>query len=386
MTSFGAFALITLLLAAVAGAVTAWVRWRRWRAEEQDTRLLTGIVDLRRSVRDGQLDVRLPAKGRGFTRDVETAVNRLLDEVVVYFRTRKSDTETLTDALDSLAGVVTRTVAELDSTVVQLEGLGVELGRRASATVGDAPILDALAMLRAGDERLSGHCETAVALSDRSRAAVSDCQRAVTQLRASLAGLADDTAAITRALQTLQARWASVRAGVDDVARAAGTTEVLAVNAALAAGRAHDARHDVDLLAADIDEVAHVVGQGLARIGGAIAACEEGLSQVLNAAERQRRGVAADGAGELDGALARIHELPLSLAELATSLSGIAASRSEATTSLSAARPDDGRLADELQTWTALAQRAGSELARAIGLLTDARRHAQRLLETEAAR
>jgi chromosome segregation ATPase len=377
------FAVIALLLVAVAGAVAAWVRWRRWRAEEQDTRLLTGIVDLRRSFRDGHVHMRLPAKGRGFTRDVETAVNRLLDEIVGHFRGRQAGTEALARALEALAEVVTRTVEQLDAAVVRVEGLGIELGRRALTTTGDAPMLDALAVLRTGDERFAGKCQTAAALADQSRSAASGCHQAFTQLRASLTELAGETAGITEGLQTLKARWTTVRTSVDDVARVAETTQVLAVSAALAAGREHEARDELDRFAAEVDEVAHGVTRGLARITGAVAACEEGMATLLGAADTGRRqlGVATDEASELDGALARIHELPSSLTELATALSGIAESQSQATTSLSAARPDASRLADELQTWTALARSVGSELARATGALTAARREAQRLLE-----
>jgi hypothetical protein len=387
MTPLGAFALMALLIVAVAGAVAAWVRWRRWRAEEQDTRLITGIVDLRRSFRDGQVHLRLPAKGRGFTRDVETAVNRVLDEIVGHFRGRQAETEALARALDALTDIVTRTVEQLDATVVQVEGLGIELGRRALTTIGDAPIdariLDALAVLRTGDERFAGHCQTAAALADQSRSAASECRQAFTRLRASLTELAGETAGITRGLQTLRARWATVRTSVDEVARVAETTQVLAVSAALAAGREPDSPDQLDRFAAEVDEVAHGVTRGLARMTGAVAACEEGMVTLLGAADTERRqlGVATGEASELDGALARIHELPSSLAELATVLSGIAESQSQATTSLSAARPDASRLTDELQTWTALAQRVGSELTRATGALTAARREAQRLLE-----
>jgi hypothetical protein len=383
MTSLGVLALVVVVLAAIAGAVVAWIRWRRWRAEEQDTRLLTGIVDLRRSFREGQLDVRLPARGRGFTRDVETAVNRLIDEVVAHFRGREMETGSLTRALDALAATVLRTVERLDATVVQVEGLGVELGRRADTTVGDAPILEALAALRAGDERFADHCRSTSALVDRLRAAASDCQQAFAQLRTSLGDVAEEMAGTTRGLNAFRARWTAVRAGVDDVARVAGTTQVLAVSAALAAGREHDAHEDLDRIAAEVDEVAHGVTRGLARITAAVAACEEGMANLLG--ETRRRDVATDEISALDGALARIGELPSHLAELATALSGIAASQAQATSSLTSAHPDASRLADELQTWTALAQRVGSELAEVTGALTAARREAQRLLHVEAA-
>ena len=121
MTSPGVLATVVVVLG-LAGAVVAWLRWRRWQADEQDTRLLTGIVDLRRSFREGQLEMRLPAKGRGFTRDVETAVNRVIDEVVAHFRVREIGTQALTRALDGLAATVLRTVERLDETVVQVEG------------------------------------------------------------------------------------------------------------------------------------------------------------------------------------------------------------------------------------------------------------------------
>jgi hypothetical protein len=378
-----AFAMIASLLVAVASAVVAWVRWRRWRAEEQDTRLLTGIVDLRRSFREGHVHTRLPAKGRGFARDVETAVNRLLDEIVGHFRGRQAEAEALTRALDGLAAVVTRTVEQLDATVVQVEGLGVELGRRALATNGDGPILEALAVLRAGDERFGGHGRTALALADQSRSAASECHRALTQMRANLAALAGETAGIARGLETLGARWTTIRTSVDDVARVAETTQVLAVSAALAAGREQEARDDIDRFAADVDEVAHGMTRGLARITGAVAACEEGMATLMGSADtgRRRLGIATDEASTLGEALARIDELPSNLTELATVLSGIVESQSQATTTLSVARPDASRLADELQTWTALAQRVGSELARATGELASARREAQRLLE-----
>jgi methyl-accepting chemotaxis protein len=383
MTSLGMLGIVAAVLAALAGAVVAWMRWRGWRGEEQDTRLLTGIVDLRRSVREGQLHVRLPAKGRGFTRDVETAVNRLIDEVVAHFRARRTETEALTGALDALAAAALRTVERLDATVVQVEGLGVELGRRAAATVGDAPILEALAALRAGDERFADHCRSASTLVGRLGAAASDCQQAFAELRSSLAEVADEMAGATRSLAAFRARWTAVRTGVEDVARVAGTTQVLAVSAALAAGRGNDVREDLDRIAAEVDEVAHGVSRGLARITGAVAACEEGMASLL--AETRQGGVAADEISALEGALARIGELPSHLAELATALSGIAASQAQATSSLTSAHPDASRLADELQTWTALAQRVGSELAEATDALTAARREAQRLLQVEAA-
>jgi hypothetical protein len=387
MTSFGTVAIVAVVLAALAGALAAWIRWRRWRAEEQDTRLLTGIVDLRRSFREGQVDRRLPAKGRGFTRDVETAVNRLIDELVAHFRARQVETESLARALDALASTVLRTVQRLDATVVQVEGLGVELGRRAPATVGDAPVLEALDALRAGDARFADQCRSAAALVDRLRATASDCQRAFAQLRTSLAEVSDEMGGTMRDLRAFRARWSAVRTGVDDVARVAGTTQVLAVSAALAAAREHDGREDLDRIAAEVDEVAQGVSRGLERITGAVAACEDGLAGLLAAGdgETRRLGVASDEISRLDVALARIGELPAHLAELATALSGIAAGQAQATSTLTSARPDASRLADELQTWTAVAQRVGSELAEATGTLTAARREAHRLLQVEAA-
>ena len=374
--------LATVVVLGLAGAVVAWLRWRRWQADEQDTRLLTGIVDLRRSFREGQLEMRLPAKGRGFGRDVETAVNRVIDEVVAHFRVREIGTEALTRALDALAATVLRTVERLDETVVQVEGLGVELGRRANAAPGDAPVLDALAALRAGDEHFADRCRSASTLVERLQAAASDCQRAFAQLRASLAEVAEDMAGTTRGLSAFRARWTAVRTGVADVARVAGSTQVLAVSAALAAGREHDGDEDLDRIAAEVDEVAHGVSRGLARITGAVAACEEEMASLVDVPQRD---VATDELSALDGALARIGDLPSHLAELAAALSGIAANQAQATSSLTSAHPDTSRLADELQTWTALAQRVGSELAEATGALTAARREAQRLLQVEAA-
>lgn len=370
--------LATVVVLGLAGAVVAWLRWRRWQADEQDTRLLTGIVDLRRSFREGQLEMRLPAKGRGFGRDVETAVNRVIDEVVAHFRVREIGTEALTRALDALAASVLRTVERLDETVVQVEGLGVELGRRANATSGDAPIVEALAALRAGDEHFADHCRSASSLVERLQAAASDCQRAFAQLRGSLAEVADEMAGTTRGLDAFRARWTAVRTGVADVARVAGSTQVLAVSAALAAGR----DEDLDRIAAEVDEVAHGVSRGLARITGAVAACEEEMASLVGVS---RRNVATDEISALDGALARIGELPSHLAELAAALSGIAANQAQATSSLTSAHPDTGRLADELQTWTVLAQRVGSELAEATLSLTAARLEAQRLRQVETA-
>ena len=381
MTSVGMLAIVAVVVAL--GGAVAWLRWRRWRAEEQDTRLLTGIVDLRRSFRDGQVHLRLPAKGRGFTRDVETAVNRLIDEVVAHFRARQIETESLSRALDALAATVLRTVERLDATVVQVEGLGVELGRRADATVGDAPILEALAALRTGDERFADHCRSAASLVERLRGAASDCQRAFAQVRASLGEVANEMAGTTRGLDAVRTRWTAVRTGVEDVARVAGTTQVLAVSAALAAEREYDAHEDIGRIAAEVDEVAHGVSRGLARITEAVAACEEGMATLV--AETRQLDVATNEISALDGALARLGELPSHLAELATALSGIAASQAQATSSLTSAHPDAGRLADELQTWTALARRVGSELVEATGALTAARREAQRLLQVEAA-
>jgi hypothetical protein len=382
MTSLAALGVIALLIAAFTGPVGKWVRWRRWRAEERDTRLLTGIADLRRSFREGRVNLRLPAQG-----DEETAVNQLLDDVVAHFRGRRAQAEARARALDALAGVLIRIVEQLDAAVLQVAGFGVELGRRALTTTGDVSNPDALAALRAGDERFAGQCQTAVALADQSRFAASACHRAFTQLQATLTELAGETDGITRALQTLRTRWTTMRTSVDDVARVAETTRILAVSAALAVGRDHDARNEFDRFAAEADEVAHGVTHGLAQITGAVATCEEGMVTLLGAGDTGRRqlGVATDGASDLDGVLAWIQALPSSLAELATALSGIAESRSQATASLVAARPDASHLADELQTWTEVAQRVGSELVRATGALTAARREAQRLLEAEAA-
>jgi methyl-accepting chemotaxis protein len=386
MTALGTLALIVVLLAAVAGAVVAWIRWRRWRAEEQDTRLLTGIVDLRRSIRDGQLDLRLPAKGRGFTRDVETAVNRLLDEVIGQFRAREPAAAALTRALDALAFVVGRTVEQLDAAAVQIEGLEAELGRRARTTVGEAPIVEALAAVRAGDDRLADHCQTVTGLADRSRALASECQQAFAQLRACLTELADEKAGVTHGLHGLQARWTTVRASFDEVARVAGATQVLAVNAALAAAPGPEAGNDFDRFAGDLDEVAHGVTHGLERITAAATACEQEMAHLLAAGdrERQRVGVVGDEAVRFDRALAQIHDFPSSLDQLSTALTAMAQSRAQATDGLSAARPDASRLADELQTWTAIARRVGSALTEATGVLAAARHEAARLLAPEA--
>src|SRR6185436_12308497 len=56
MMALRMLAVAALLLLGGGAGIVAWIRWRRWRAEEQDTRLLTGIVDLRRTFRDGDLD------------------------------------------------------------------------------------------------------------------------------------------------------------------------------------------------------------------------------------------------------------------------------------------------------------------------------------------
>jgi methyl-accepting chemotaxis protein len=331
-----------------------WVRWRRWRAEEQDTRLLTGIVDLRRHFRDGHLDERLPAKGRGFTRDVETAVNRLLDEASVHLRTREHEVATLAKALDLLGSVVARTVEQLETTAREIEGLGVELGRTASTAGGGLRFWEAVEMLRAGDERFAGHCQNAIVLADRSQSAAGQCHDALEHLRATLAELTREAAGTTEGVRALRAQWRELHTGLDAVAQATGTTEVLALNATLVARREGDPNRVLDRLATEADELAHDATRALARVRSVATDCED-----------------------------RIHELPPHLTALATALSGVAEVQTQASAHLSAARPDAVRLADEFQTWNALARRIGSVLADAAALLTATRREAERLLTRE---
>lgn len=386
MTVLEMLALVAASVVTAGVGATAWIRWRRWRGEEQDTRLLTGIVDLRRRFREGDLDGRLPAKGRGFARDVETAVNRLLDEASVHLRQRLGEAAALAQALDALGGAVARTVERLEATAGQIELLGAELGQRASTAVGGPPFWDALEALRADDARVAEHSRTAATLADHSRDAAARCQGALEQLRATLADLARQAAGTTEGGRALQKRWTEVRTGIEGFVQAAGSSEVLAVNAALAAGGERDGRAALERFAAEADEVAHDATRALARITAAAADCEEPLARLVGAGEAERwLGVATVEASELDGALGRIQDLPPSLAAIANALAGVADLQAQAVVDLSAARPDVARLADELGAWTTLARRIGSDLTHAAGLLTAARREAQRLLEKEVA-
>lgn len=379
----GTFALILILLIVGGAGLMGWVRWRRWRAEEQDTRLLTGIVDLRRRFRDGHLDERLPAKGRGFTRDVETAVNRLLDEAAVHLRTRENEVATLAKALDLLGSVVARTVEQLETTAREIEGLGVELGRTASTAGGGLRFWEAVEMLRAGDERFAGHCQNAIVLADRSQSAAGQCHDALDHLRATLTELTREAAGTTEGVRALHAQWRELHTGLDAVAQATGTTEVLALNATLAARREGDPNRVLDRLATEADELAHDATRALARVRSVATDCEDRMADLATSDTASRLELAAAEAAALDGALGRIHELPPHLTALATALSGVAEVQSQASAHLSGARPDAVRLADEFQTWNALARRIGSVLADAAALLTATRREAERLLERE---
>jgi hypothetical protein len=383
MTVLETLATVALFLLAGGTGVVAWLRWRRWRSEEQDTRLLTGIVDLRRRIREGDVAARLPAKGRGFVRDVETAVNRLLDEAAAHLHARHAEAATLAQALDLLGGVVNRTVAQLGAAADQLEALGGELGRRAAAAAESAPVWDAVERLRAGDASMTGHCRAAAALADDTRSVAAECQAVLRQLHGTLADLRRVAAGATEGVRAVHARWVEVRREIDGLAHATGTTALLAVNAALAAER--DAGGALARLAAEADEVAHDATRALARATGAAAGCEEPLAQLAAASEAATQaGRAAAEVAELDGTLERLQDLPASLAALASALSGVADLQAEATTSLAAGRPDAVRFADELRGWTAAAGRIGGELARAAAVLADARRETERLLGREA--
>jgi len=374
MTSLPTPVLIALPIAVLVAPLAVLVWWRLRRAQKRNARVLIGIDELLQSFRDGEIQARLPAGG-----EVEAAVNRLLDEMVAHFRGPRAEAEGRARALDALAGVGLRTVEELDAAVVQVQDLGIDLERRALTATENGAAADAVAALRAGDDRFAGQCETVITLAEQSRSAVSACQRAVGQLRASLTDLAGEADGIARAARTSGARWATLRTGLDEVVRVADTTRILAVNAALAVGREHDARDEFARVAAEADELAHGVTRRLAQVTEAVVTCEQGMVALLGAGDPGRR---LDGATDpdLDEALAWIQALPSHLSELATALSAISESRAQATARL-AARLDASQLADELQTWTGLAQRVGSELARATGALTAARREARRLLE-----
>src|SRR6185436_7316646 len=109
------------------------------------------------------------------------------------------------------------------------------------------------------------------------------CHGALEQLRTTLGGVADEATGTREGVRALGAEWTELRTGLDGFARTAGTTEVLAVNAALAAQRNGDARTFLEHFANEADEVAQEAARALARVTGVVAACEQRLTRLAAA-------------------------------------------------------------------------------------------------------
>jgi methyl-accepting chemotaxis protein len=354
-----------VLLALLGGGFLAALAWWRQGARQhavadQDTRVANAIADLLKRVRKGDPNARMQVHGRGFERHVADLIDKLVDE----FAGRAQHTRA---ELDQLRGVVEHTGRRLQLAADQLGDVQRACTRAVDGLEATTTAATALERLRADGTDLATQCRTALQLTARSADATMACAHVIDGLQDTVGVLRHDATRAAEQVQRLDRHWGRLEGALAGLATTGAQTDVLAVNAALAAAHDGTAGAPLQQIAGQADTIARQTRQLVGGVGQLAAEVRRDLALVTAATAANGEGAPlATGTGPSE----RWQDIPNQLSAVLTGLEAAITAQTQVVASSSVRSADTAAAADQLRQGGEHAHRVAGELREVMRLLT----------------